>query len=157
MQVSTGPIQGTIDTIQGTFGTIQGTFGTIKRTFGTFQETFGTHRGTFGSKTAYLVGDPLLVHLLVEARRDAHHFRALGVHADVAAQRVGDIHRLGQLQLPRAGGEGVRLGGEGPDRAEIDNIGGHVARQEFADVRADLRVTAATRGAEILRERDDIP
>ena len=37
---------------------------------------------------AALVGDPLLVHVLVEARQDAHHLAAAGVDADVAADRV---------------------------------------------------------------------
>ncbi len=37
---------------------------------------------------AGLVGDPLLVHLVVDARQDAHHLAPAGVDADRRADRV---------------------------------------------------------------------
>eukprot|EP00976_Prorocentrum_cordatum_P033742 686901-Prorocentrum_minimum.AAC.4 len=78
---------------------------------------------------ACLVRDPLLVHLLVQPRGDAHHLRALGVDADGSAQGIGNIHRLGELQFPGAGRERVGLGGKCTDRAKVDDVSRHVARQ----------------------------
>ncbi len=51
-----------------------------------------------------LVGDPLLVDGVVDARQDAHHLAPARIDADGAAERVHrvDRGRLGQLPRPRA-------------------------------------------------------
>ena len=51
---------------------------------------------------AGLVGDPLLVHRLVDARQDAHHLAAARIDADGRAERVHHVDGLGLGQLPRA-------------------------------------------------------
>ena len=51
---------------------------------------------------ARLVGDPLLVHRLVQARQDAHDFVAAGIDADGAADRVHHIDRSRSSSTPRA-------------------------------------------------------
>ena len=51
---------------------------------------------------AGLVGDPLLVHRLVQARQDAHDFAAARINADGGAERVHHVDGLGLGQLPRA-------------------------------------------------------
>ena len=72
---------------------------------------------------AALVAQPLLVDVLVDARQHAHHGRAAAVDADRRTQRVHDVDALRLLQLPRPRLEGVGLGGERTDRAQIDDVG----------------------------------
>ena len=50
---------------------------------------------------ARLVVDPLLVHVLVDARQDAHHLALADVEADVGADRVHDVDAGDPPQLPR--------------------------------------------------------
>src|SRR6185437_7276409 len=49
---------------------------------------------------AGLVGDPFLVHRLIDARQDTHHLAAAGVHADRRAHAVHDVDRLRLAQFP---------------------------------------------------------
>ena len=58
---------------------------------------------------AGLVGDPLLVHRLVDARQDAHDFAAARVDADRRPQRVHHVDRLGLHVFPRPRMERGRL------------------------------------------------
>ena len=58
---------------------------------------------------AGLVGNPFLVHAVMVARQDAHHFAALGIDADIRPQPIHHIDGLGLGQFPRAGGEGIGL------------------------------------------------
>ena len=51
---------------------------------------------------AGLVGDPLLVHGVVDARQDAHHLAAARVDADGRAERVHDVDRFRSWSAPRA-------------------------------------------------------
>ncbi len=103
---------------------------------------------------AALVRDPLLVDLLVEARQDAHHLRPARIDADIAANGIEHIDRLGLAQLPRAGDEGVGLRGQRADRAQIDHVARQLGGQRFLDVGADLHVLAASGSAEFLDAGD---
>jgi len=49
---------------------------------------------------AGLVGDPLLVDRLVDARQDANDFAAARVDADGGAERVHDVDRFGLDVFP---------------------------------------------------------
>ena len=71
---------------------------------------------------ARLVGNPLLVHLVVDARQDAHHLAAAGVDADRRADGVLDVEGFGLAELPGPGDERIGLGGERAHRAEIDHV-----------------------------------
>jgi len=73
-----------------------------------------------------LVVDPLFIEAVVDARLDPHHLDAARVDADVGADAVEHVDRLGLLELPRTRLERVRLGRERPDRAEVDNIARHL-------------------------------
>ena len=58
---------------------------------------------------AGLVGNPFLVHAVMVARQDAHHFAALGIDADIGPQPIHHIDGLGLRQFPWPGGEGIGL------------------------------------------------
>jgi hypothetical protein len=73
-------------------------------------------------REARLVGDPLLVDVLVQARDDAHDLGRARVDPDVAADRVQHVDRLGLAQLPGAGAVFVGLGVERSDRAQVDDV-----------------------------------
>jgi hypothetical protein len=100
-----------------------------------------------------LVGDPLLVHGLVQARQNAHDLVAAGIDADVAADGVEHIDRLGLLQLPRPRHEGIGLRGQRADRAEIDDVGGELRGESFLDVGADFQMLTAADGAQLFHAR----
>ena len=99
---------------------------------------------------AGLVGDPLLVDGVVDARQDAHHLASARIDADSAAERVHrvDRRRLGQLPGPRH--EGVGLGRQRAHRAEIDHVAGQVRQHALLEIGGDLHVLAAADGAELL-------
>ena len=48
------------------------------------------------------------------------------LHGDPAADGAGRAGRLDLLEVPRAGLEAVRGGGEGPDRADLDGVAAEV-------------------------------
>src|SRR5262249_51960334 len=52
-------------------------------------------------RVARLVGDPLLVYVVVQARQDAHHDVAAHVDTDVGAEAIEHIDRFGLAHLPR--------------------------------------------------------
>ena len=88
-----------------------------------------------------LVGDPLLVDVVVHPRQHAHDLRAARVDADVGAQRIQHVDRLGLGELPRPRLVGVGLRGERAYRAEIDQVAGKLGRQRMLDVGRDLHAT----------------
>ena len=98
---------------------------------------------------ARLVGNPFLVDLFVEARQHAHHLRPARIDADVAALRVHHVDAFGLAQFPGPGVEGVGLGGQRADRAEIDHIAGKFAGERLFQIGGDLHVLAAAGGAQI--------
>jgi len=102
---------------------------------------------------ARLVADPLLIHVLVQPRHDAHHLGPAAVHPDVCPQRVRHVDALGGLELPGARREGGGLGGERAHGAEVDDVAGELAGEQLLDVGADLAVAAAPRHAHVLHAR----
>ena len=101
-------------------------------------------------RVARLVGDPLLVHVVVEARQHAHHRAAARVDADVGAQRIDHVDRSRSCAAPRARLEGVGLGGQRADRAEVDQVAGELGRERLLDVGRDLHALAAAGRAQLL-------
>ena len=98
---------------------------------------------------AGLVGNPLLVHVVVDARQDAHDLAPAGVDADRRADRVHDVDRFGLVELPRPRREGVGLVGERTDRAEIDYVTLQLRGHCLLEISGDLHVLAAADGAEL--------
>ena len=109
---------------------------------------------------ARLVRNPLLVHIVVETRKDAHDFGATCVDADVRTDGIHHVDGLGLFQLPgtRRIGEGAE--GERADRAEIDDVRRQLGGERVLEIGGDLHVLAAADGAEFgdarhfLREAD---
>ena len=100
-----------------------------------------------------LVGDPLLVHRLVDARQDAHHFLTAGIDADRRADGVHHVDRLGLGQLPGPRLVLVGLRGQRADRAEIDDVALKLRRHRMLEIGGDLHILAAADRAEIRRAR----
>ena len=101
-----------------------------------------------------LVGNPFLVHVVVDARQDAHHLAAARVDADRRAERVHHVDRLGLRQLPRPRRERIGLRGERADRAEIDHIALQLGGHRLFEIGRDLHVLAAADGAELRHAGD---
>ncbi len=99
---------------------------------------------------AGLVGDPLLVDGVVDARQDAHDLAPAGIDSDGAAERIHDVDRERLGELPGARHEGVRLGGERAHGAEIDHVARQVRHHAPLEIGGDLHVLAAADGAELL-------
>ena len=72
----------------------------------------------------------------------------------MAAHRVHHVDGLGLGELPGPGVEGVGLGGQRADRAEIDDIARQFRGERLLDIGADLHVLAAPGGAELFDARD---
>ncbi len=98
---------------------------------------------------AGLVGDPFLVDLVIGARQHAHHLVGAAVDADRRAQGVHHVDALGLLQLPGPGVEGVGLGGQRADRAEVDDVGRKLAQHRLFQIGGDLHVLAARDQADL--------
>ncbi len=103
---------------------------------------------------AGLVGNPLLVHVVVGARQNAHHLAPARVDADGRAERVHHVDRLRLVELPRPRREGIRLGGERADRAEIDHVALQLRGHGVLEISRDLHVLAAADGAELRHAGD---
>lgn len=99
---------------------------------------------------ACLVVDPLLVHVVVGAGKHAHDLEVARVDADIAANAVEHVNRLGLLELPRTAVERAGARGERTDGAEVNNVTRHLRVEHLLDVSADLELVATTSGAEIL-------
>lgn len=100
---------------------------------------------------ARLVANPLLVHLFVEARQDAHHLSPTAIHADVGAQAVAHVNGLGALQLPAASCEGIGLGGQGANGAQVDDVSAQLAGQQLVDIGTNLGITATASHTKVCR------
>ena len=98
---------------------------------------------------AGLVVDPLLVHVLVDPRQDAHHLALANVDADVRADRVHDVDSGHALQFPRTLLEQLRLLEERPDRADVGEVARKLGRHRLFEVRGDLAVLAAVEHADL--------
>ena len=53
------------------------------------------------------------------------------------------------LELPGPGAEGVGLRGQGTDRAEVDDVAGHLGVEVLLEVRADLEIVTTTSRTEL--------
>ena len=73
---------------------------------------------------ARLIADPLLVHVLVDARQDAHHLTLADVEADVRPDRVHDVDAGHPAQLPGAALENLRFLQQRADRANVGEVTG---------------------------------
>ena len=102
---------------------------------------------------ARLVGDPLLVHVVVDPRQDAQHFAAAAVEPDVRPAGVGHVDRERLLELPRPRLEGVRPRCQRADRAQVDDIGAHLVGGGFFEIGGDLHVLAAIERADFVDAR----
>ena len=80
--------------------------------------------------------------------------RPRAVDADVGADRIQHVDAVGLPQLPRARHEGVGLGGQRADRAEIDHVAGKLRGQRLLDIGPDFHVLAARRGAQLRHAGD---
>ncbi len=98
---------------------------------------------------AGLVGNPLLVHRLVDARQDAHHLAAAHVDADGRAQRVHHVDGLGLAQLPRTRLERIRLVQQRADGAEVGDVALQLGGHRGFEIGGDLHVFAAADRAHV--------
>ncbi len=98
---------------------------------------------------AALVGNPLLVHRIIEPRQDAHHLAVARVDADGRADRVHHVDRFRLGELPRPRLECVRLRGERTDRTQVDDVALQLRAHRMFEVRGDLHVLTASGGAEL--------
>ncbi len=105
-------------------------------------------------REAGLVAQPLLVHVVIDARQDAQHFRPARIDADIAADRIEHVDAVHLVQLPRPRDEGVGLRGQRADRAEIDDISGQLGVQRALDIGADFHVLATPGRAEFRHAGD---
>ena len=91
---------------------------------------------------AGFIRNPFLVHAIMVARQDTHHFAPFCIHANIAAKRVHHIDSLGLAQLPRPRGKGIRLGGQRAHGAQVDDVALQVRIQCFPKIRGDLCILA---------------
>ena len=103
---------------------------------------------------AGLVGDPLLVDVLVDARKHPQNRRAAAVDADGGAHGVHHVDGLGLLQLPGPGVEGVGLGGQGADRAQVDDVPRQLRGDGAAQIGRDFNIFAARDEADLRHAGD---
>ena len=103
---------------------------------------------------ARLVGNPFLIHVVIDARQDAHDLAPARVHADGRADRVHDVDGLGLAELPRPRHEGIGLRGERADRAQVHDVALQLRCHRTLEIGRDLHVLAAADGAELRHARD---
>ena len=77
------------------------------------------------------------------------HFLAARVDADVGAERVHHVDRLGLRQLPGPRLEGIGLRGQRADRAEVDDVRLQLGGHRLLEIGGDLHVLAAAGRAEL--------
>ena len=97
---------------------------------------------------ARLVADPLLVHVVADARKDAHDLALADIEANVRAHRVHDVDARDAAKLPRPALERLRLLQQCADRADVGKVAGHLRRHRPFQVGGDLAVFAAVQHAQ---------
>ena len=90
-----------------------------------------------------LVGNPFLVHAVMVARQNPHHFAPLRIDANIRSQRIHHIDALGLAQFPRPRRKGIGLGGQRAHGAQVDDIALHIAVERLVQIGDDLAVLAA--------------
>ncbi len=103
---------------------------------------------------ARLVGNPFLVHAVMVARQEAHHFAPLRVHTNVRAKRVHHVDGFGLGQLPRTRCKCVGLRYQRTDGAQINDVALHVAFERLTQIAGDLRILATARLAHLANASD---
>ena len=101
-----------------------------------------------------LVRRPFLVHVIIDARHGAQHLATAAVEADVGADRIHHVDRVGLLQFPRPRFERIGLGRQRADGAEIDDIARQLALGGMLEIGRDLHILAAIDGADFRHARD---
>ena len=76
------------------------------------------------------------------------------VNDDVTSDGIQNVDGLGSPHFPGASGEGVGLGGQRADGANVDDVAGELAGEHLLDVGADLQVVASTRRPQLFHARD---
>ncbi len=94
-------------------------------------------------RPAALVAVPLLVHVGILAGQPAGNPAAPPVRALGASRRAVLAHRVGRLQVERAGPEPVGRPGQRADRADLHGVAGEVRLERHLGGRADLLLGAA--------------
>ncbi len=97
---------------------------------------------------AVAVGDPGLVDGLVLAGMHPQHLIAAQVQMNIGAQTIVGGQAVGLGQLPGTGLETEGLGGEGPHRAEINDVARQLVGHGVLDVGADAHMLAPPRGSQ---------
>ena len=103
---------------------------------------------------AGLVGDPLLVDVVVQARQHPHDLGAAAVDPNVGADGIHDVDRFGLAQFPGPRREGIGLGGQRADRAQVDHVAGEFGGQRALQISRDLHMLAAMERADFLDARN---
>ena len=101
-----------------------------------------------------LVADPLLVHVLVDARQDAHHLALADVEANVRTDGVHHVDARHAPKLPRPLFEQLRLLEQRSDRADVGQVTGELTVDGALEVGRDLAVFAAVEHADLIDARD---
>ena len=73
---------------------------------------------------------------------------------DVGADGVQDVDRFGPPQFPGSRDEGVGLGRQRADGADVDDVTRQLAGEHLLDVGADLQVVASARRPQLFHARD---
>ncbi len=89
------------------------------------------------------VAQPAVVHRVAVHADIAQHLVAAALHHRAAADRAGGARALLLAEIPRAGLEAVRLGGERPDRADLHGVAAEVAAERLVGEGGDVGVVAA--------------
>ena len=104
-------------------------------------------------RVARLIARPFLVHVFVDARHGAQHLTATAVEADVGAHGIHHVDGGSVLQFPRPRHEGVGLGCQRTDGAEINNIARELTGDSALKIAGDLHILAATNRADFFNPR----
>ena len=93
---------------------------------------------------ARLVGNPFLIHAVMVARQDPHHFAPFCVHPDIGAKRIHHIDGFGLGQLPGPRVERIRLGHQRTHGAQVNDIALQIAVERLVQIAGDLGILTPT-------------
>ena len=74
----------------------------------------------------------------MQARQHPQHFGLACIHPDRRADRIENVDGFGLAQLPGARDEGVRLGCQCANRAQVDHIGAEFGIERFFKISRDF-------------------
>ena len=98
---------------------------------------------------AVAVRQPAFVDGFIGARQHAHHAPVARLHVEIGADAVVRADRGVVLQFPRARRETERLGGQRPDRAQINHVAGQFGIHAAIEKGTDLGMLAAPQAAKL--------